>query len=133
MGAEFRWFTVPALTTGVLTVAGLGAVAISAARVGGVTVGQAGVVFAAGKTYTVSLRAKADAPRKINVTLSQVTQKPNDVLTEAAGLAVVYRLNRWLRAVGSYHFTHSESGGQATYHSLVSVGLQARYPTRLDD
>ena len=94
---------------------------------------RAGPVDAQAVTASVSAVPLRPLTVGLNVTLSQVTQKPNDVLTEAAGLAVVYRLNRWLRAVGSYHFTHSESGGQATYHSLVSVGLQARYPTRLDD
>jgi len=44
-----------------------------------VQVGQPGLVLAAGKTYTVRLRAKSDAPRRITVNLMQ-NQEPWKVL-----------------------------------------------------
>ena len=49
------------------------------------------------------------------------------------GLAVTYRITRWLSAVGAYRFNHSETRGVSTDHSVLSIGLQTRYPTRLDD
>jgi len=69
----------------------------------------------------------------LTASVSEVSQKPDDTLSEGAGLAAVYRLTKWLSVIGSYRFNHSATGGTSTFHSLVSVGLQARYPTRLDD
>ena len=46
LGGDYRWLTVPALTAGILTLAGWVAVAVSAVRIGGVTFAQGGVMIA---------------------------------------------------------------------------------------
>lgn len=56
-----------------------------------VQVGQAGIAFAAGKTYTVSLRARADAPRKINVTLSQAHEPWKVFATQAVDVTTEWQ------------------------------------------
>ena len=63
---------------------------------------------------------------------SSVKQK-DETISAGAGLSAAYRLTKWLSAVASYRFNRSETRGVAIDHSLVSIGLQARYPTRLDD
>jgi len=75
------------------------------------------------RSMTVSLTASG----------SMVSQGSSDTTTEGVGLAVTYRITKWLSAVGVYRFNHSETRGVSTDHSVVSIGLQARYPTRLDD
>ena len=64
--------------------------------------------------------------------VSSVKQK-DETISAGAGLSAAYRLTKWLSAVASYRFNRSETRGVAIDHSLVSIGLQARYPTRLDD
>ena len=64
---------------------------------------------------------------------SMVSQGSSDTTTAGVGLAVTYRITRWLSAVGAYRFNHSETRGVSTDHSVLSIGLQTRYPTRLDD
>ena len=68
----------------------------------------------------------------LTASVSTVKQK-DETVSEGVGLAAVYRITRWLSAVASYRFNHSETRGVSTDHSIVSIGLQARYPTRLDD
>ena len=61
------------------------------------------------------------------------SQGSSDTVSEGVGLAIVYRITKWLSAVGGYRFNHSEMRGVSTDHSVVSIGLQVKYPTRLDD
>ena len=68
----------------------------------------------------------------LTASVSTVQQK-DETVSEGVGVAAVYRITRWLSAVASYRFNHSETRGVSTDHSIVSIGLQARYPTRLDD
>jgi len=69
----------------------------------------------------------------LTATFSTVSQGSQDTTSESVGIAVVYRITRWLSAVGGYRFNHSETRGASTDHSVISIGLQAKYPTRLDD
>ena len=68
----------------------------------------------------------------LTASVSSVQQK-DETISESAGLAAVYRLTKWLSLVASYRFNRSETRGVAIDHSLVTIGLQARYATRLDD
>jgi len=69
----------------------------------------------------------------LTATLSTVSQGSVETTSESVGLAVVYRITKWLSAVGGYRFNHAETRGVSTDHSVISIGLRAQYPTRLDD
>jgi len=54
------------------------------------------------------------------------------VTTYGVALVATYQILRWLSARASYTFNYQEQSGGNIPHSVLSLGLEARYPIRVD-
>jgi len=64
--------------------------------------------------------------------LSQVSTERSETTSQSAEVSGSYRIAKWLSVVGRYRFSHSETGGTVILHNIVTIGLEASYPIRVD-
>ena len=102
----------------------------------GFVVGEAG----AQNTQTVAATITAEPIRSLLLSLVLGASKydnisgrttPN-VTTYGVALSATYQILKWLSARASYTFYYQEQSGGNIPHNVLSLGLEASYPIRVD-
>jgi hypothetical protein len=99
----------------------------------GFVIGQTGTVNS--EVFSGGLAIEPIRSLQINVgsSVSRLTGgTTSDTTTYGVNVGVSYQIYKWLVARGSYTYSLQDQQGPNIYHNVISLGLDASYPFRID-
>ena len=134
-GPRFSDSTVDAEVSAVLTrrIDGTTNATLSYTRTSTPIVGQSGTARAQALTGRILLEPVRSLRVVAGAIVSEVSADTGDTRSQGAEVSASYRVLRWMNAFARYRFNRSSSRGTEVFHNVISIGVEAVYPTRLDD